>query len=75
MRLPSRLEVLAALVRRRVRRMTVEQMVTWLDVAGTELSRAAAAYARHRDPADLAEFDRGLATLIAMSQVLHGQRD
>lgn len=75
MRLPSRLEVQAALVRRRVRRMTPEAMLLWLDTAGTEMSRAAAAYVRTREPAELAELDRGLAVLIAMSQVLHGQRD
>lgn len=75
MRIPSRLEIQASLVRRRVSRMAPDQMLTWVDAAGTEMSRAFADYVRTKDPTLLAEIDRGLATLLAMSQALHGQHD
>lgn len=71
MKIPARLDVQAIVARRRIQRMTAEQMVAWLDNAGSEMSRAFASYARTRDPADLAEFDLGVAILVAMSQTLH----
>jgi hypothetical protein len=75
MRLPTRLELQAAIVRRRVRRMTREQMVAWVNSAGTEMSQAFTEHARTGDQDALAEFDRGLAVLVAMSQTLHGRQD
>lgn len=75
MRIPSRLEIQATLVHRRVRSLPSDQVLRWLDIAGTEMSRAAADYVRNADPAALAEYDRGLAVLLAMSRVFHHQRD
>lgn len=74
MRIPSRLEVQASLVRRRVARMRPEQMGMWMDTAGSEMSRAFHQYLRTGEGADLEEFDRGVATLLAMSQVLHDRK-
>lgn len=75
MRIPTRLEATASLVRRRVRRMSPEQMSLWLSAAGTDMSLALDHYVRSREAADLVEFDRGVATLLAMSEVLHGRSD
>ncbi|MFI0265629.1 hypothetical protein [Streptomyces luteogriseus] len=46
--------------------MTVEEMGRWVDVAGSEMSRAFAAYVSERDPQSLAEVERGLGILVAM---------
>lgn len=72
MKIPAYLET--AVIRRRIRRMTPDQMLLWVDAAGTEMSRAFADYVRSLDPVDLAEFDRGLTTLVAMSEALHARR-
>ncbi|MFH9606879.1 hypothetical protein [Streptomyces sp. NPDC017448] len=54
--------------------MPTDQMLLWLDVAGSEMSRAFSEYLRAGDAADLAEFDRGVATLVALSDELHRRR-
>ncbi|MFE9834017.1 hypothetical protein ACFYP4_02540 [Streptomyces sp. NPDC005551] len=68
MRAPDWLADLVSTTRRRVRRMSVEDMGIWLDAAGSGMSKAFAEYVRDRDPAALAEFERGLAILVAMNQ-------
>lgn len=74
MKLAQRLADLVSPLRRRVRKMPAEQMGVWLDVAGSEMSRAFADYLRTKDASALAEFDRGVATLAAMSDELHHRR-
>ncbi|MFD4858410.1 hypothetical protein [Streptomyces atratus] len=74
MKLAQRLIDLISPLRRRLRSMPAEQMGLWLDVAGSEMSRAFADYLRTQDASALAEFDRGVATLAAMSGELHRRR-
>lgn len=54
--------------------MPADQMGMWLDVAGSEMSQAFREYLRTQDAAQLAEYDRGVATLVAMSEELHRRR-
>lgn len=75
MRLPDWLDLPAASVRRKVRRMSPEQMGMWVDASGTDMSRAFATYVRTRDEVHLQEFERGLAVLVAMNQELRARRD
>ncbi|MFJ1700417.1 hypothetical protein ACIOHC_36100 [Streptomyces sp. NPDC088252] len=75
MKLAQRLTGLVSPLRRRVRSMPAEQMGVWLDVAGSEMSRAFTDYLRTREASALAEFDRGVATLVAMSDELHRRRN
>lgn len=74
MRLPRWLTEAVSTTRRRVRRMSTEEMGVWVDAAGSEMSRAFAQYVRERNPADLAEFERGLAILVAMNEELRARQ-
>lgn len=46
--------------------MTPDEMGRWVDVAGSEMSKAFATYVRDHDPKTLAEVERGLGILLAM---------
>lgn len=70
MKSPEWLRPLISTTRRRVRQMSVEDMGRWVDVAGSEMSRAFAAYVRERNPQSLAEVERGLGILTAMVEEL-----
>jgi hypothetical protein len=72
-KIPGRLADLVSSTRRRLKRMTAEDMVLWADVAGSEMSRAFRSYARDRAPESLAEVERGLGILVAMVEELRSR--
>lgn len=75
MKIPTWLADIANPVRRKVRRMTGQQMVMWLDVAGSEMSKALHEHVRTGKEEPLREAERGLATLIAMVEELRERLD
>jgi hypothetical protein len=75
LRIPEWLSPPATRVRSKVRRMSVEDIGRWTDVAGSEMSQAMAQYVATRDAAALAELERGVATLVAVVEELRARRD
>lgn len=70
MKLPAWLRTLVEPAARKVARMSPEDMLRWADIAGGEMRRSMSDYTRTRDRRDLAEFERGLAVLVAMDEEL-----
>lgn len=71
------MDIPAAGARRRVRRMPSDQLYTWVQVSGSEMSRAFSSYAQSQgaDEASLAEAERGVVILVAITEELRRRRN
>lgn len=70
MRLPDWLRDTVVPLSRRVRRMDADQMLMWVDASATDMRQGLAEHVRTGAPSALAEYERGLAVLVAMAEEL-----
>lgn len=62
-----------AKARRRIQRMTEQEIGVWVDVAGSEMARCIRDYLKDREQTNLVGFEEGVATLAAIAQELRSR--
>ena len=62
-----------ARARRRIQRMTEQEIGMWVDVAGSEMARSLRDYLKDHEDTDLAVFEEGVATLVAITEELRSR--